>query len=59
MYKLEIVVCLVENEASLAPRIKWNVDSSGLDQSIAQPLAPAAPVAEPTETGAVTGTPAP
>jgi len=38
MYKLEIVVCLVENEASLAPRIKWNVDSSGLDQSIAQPL---------------------
>ena len=36
--KVERVICLVENEASLAPRIKWTVDSSGLDQSIAQPL---------------------
>ena len=37
--KVELVVFLVENEASLAPQIKWNLDSSGLDQSIAQPLA--------------------
>jgi len=41
MFKLEIqekvewVVLLVENQASLAPWIKWNLDSSGSDQSIA------------------------
>ena len=36
--KVEPVICLVKNEASLALRIKWTVDSSGSDQSIAQPL---------------------